>query len=157
MAPPGIGTDREIGGYISGLVLLIMLSAFDFFDNYNEAYEKLSRWVSNQKILIEGAEMIDFVTVLGDSMQGFFLYCFLMLVIVVWHYLYYHYETKSIYLMKRLPNHVEIHKRAWTLPMLGVAATLLAAFVMLVLYFEIYMIATPKQCITPEQWSKIWR
>ena len=37
MAPPGIGTDREIGGYISGLVLLVMLSAFDFFDNYNEA------------------------------------------------------------------------------------------------------------------------
>ena len=101
--------------------------------------------------------MIDFVTVLGDSMQGFFLYCFLMLAIVVWHYLYYHYETKSIYLMKRLPNRVEIHKRAWTLPMLGVAATLLAAFVMLVLYFEIYMIATPKQCITPEQWLKIWR
>ena len=40
----------------------------------------------------------------------------------------------------------------------GVAALcLLAAFVVLLLYFGYYMIATPEQCLTPDQWQKIWR
>lgn len=157
VAPPGIGTDWEIKGYLTGLVLFVIMSAIDFIGNYNEAYSDLYHWLFGRQVMIAGAVMPDFVAILDDSLRGFFLYCFLMLAVVVWHYLYYYNGPKSIYLMKRLPNRLEIHKRAWVLPLLGVAATLLAAFVMLVIYFEIYMIVTPKQCITPGQWSKIWR
>ena len=156
VAPPGIGTDWEIRAYISGLVLLFLLS-FQFFGDYNEAYSELYQWKNGHQVLREGAMMADFAVVLGDSLRSFFLYAFVNLGVVIWHYRYYHYGTKSIYLMKRLPNRMEIHKRAWTLPLLGAVGSLLAAFAILVLYFEIYMIVTPKQCIAPGQWQNIWR
>lgn len=156
VAPPGIGTDREIGTYISGLVMFLVFS-FSFFGNYNEAFSELYHWKNGHQVLREGAVMKDFITLVEGSLGGFVWYSISMLFVVVWHYMYYHYGTKSIYLMRRLPNRMEIHKRAWTLPLLGAAGSLLAAFVILVFYFEIYMIVTPKQCIAPGQWQNIWR
>jgi len=56
-----------------------------------------------------------------------------------------------------LKNPMEIHRRAWVIPLIGIMVTLLIAFVVMVLYFEFYMIVTPKQCIAPGQWREIWR
>lgn len=156
MAPPGIGTDWKLSWYFIGLVL-VFLPSLRFIGNYNDAFSELYQWEFDKQVLIKGVVMKDFVTVLGDSLQSFFLYCLVLLGAVAWHYIYYHYKTKSIYLMKRLPNRFELHKRAWTLPLVGIVVTLFVAFVLLVIYFEIYMLVTPKQCIAPGQWSKIWR
>jgi len=52
---------------------------------------------------------------------------------------------------------MELHKRAWTLPLLGIGITLLAAFLVMLLYFWIYLLVTPQECIAPGQWQRIWR
>ena len=150
MAPPGIGTDWEIGRYLSGLTFALIMS-FQFFGNYNEAYSEFCDQMAKQ------AYIADFAEVLGGSLDWFYLYSVIVLCMVVRYYLYYRKDSKSIYLMKRLPNRFELHKRAWALPLLGMLVTLLAAFVVLVVYFEIYMIVTPRVYIAPEQWQKIWR
>lgn len=155
-APPGIGTDRELGGFISGLVVVCLIS-LNFFNRYANARALLYRMQGSKRVLIEGAVMTDFSVVLGDSLNSFGFLCVLLLGVVVWHYLCYWQGSKSIYLMKRLPNRFEIHKRAWTLPLLAIAVTLVVAFLVMFLYFEFYMIATPKQCIAPGQWQNIWR
>ncbi|MBO5352843.1 MAG: hypothetical protein J6A77_06050 [Lachnospiraceae bacterium] len=156
-APPGMDTDRQINGYLTGLFLMLLFSV-DYFVRYQNAWRGLFYWPEEgEKILIPGAVMPDFSEMLGESLRGFFLYCLILLAAVVWNYLYYYQGSRSIYLMKRLPNPMERHKRAWVLPLLAVGLTLAAAFVVLVLYFEFYMIVTPKQCIAPGQWHKIWR
>lgn len=155
-APPGIGTDKELGRFILWLVVAWFFS-FGFFKNYAEARALLYHVQGTRRVLIEGAVMTDFSVLLGDSLQCFGFLSILLLSVVIWHYLYYRQGSKSIYLMKRLPNRWEIHKRAWTLPLLAIAVTLMAAFLVLLFYFEIYMIATPKQCIAPGQWRNIWR
>lgn len=155
-APPGIGTDKELKCFIGGLMGAWALS-LRFFKNYAEASALLYYDPGTKRVVTEGAVMTDFTVVLGDSLICFKVLCVFFLCVVAWHYLYYRLDGKSIYLMKRLPNRWEIHKRAWTLPMLAVLATLAAAFVMLLFYYEIYMIATPKQCIAPGQWQNIWR
>jgi len=155
-APPGIGTDKELSGFIGGLLGSWALS-LRFFINYREARELLYHIQNGKRVLIEGAVMTDFSVVLGNSLMCFKVFCVFLLCVVVWHYLYYRSDSKSIYLMKRLPNRWEIHKRAWILPLLAIAATLLAALVVMLLYYWIYMVATPKQCIAPGQWQNIWR
>ena len=81
----------------------------------------------------------------------------LVLGFIVYHYLYYRQGSKSIYLMKRLPSKHELHKRAIALPMLAILGCLVAALIVMLLYFAIYMLATPKQCLLPNQWQKLWR
>jgi len=154
-APPGLDTDGEIRGLIGGLVLALCLS-FSFIGKYNDAYSELYRWY-NGKYKLSGEMMIDFAELIEGCLGGFYLLCFVCLATVVWHYLYYYQGSKSIYLMKRLPNRMEIHKRAWTLPLLGIGITLLAAFLVMLLYFWIYLLVTPQECIAPGQWQRIWR
>ncbi len=148
MAPPGIGTDGEIGRYLSGLVFALLMS-IEFFFNY-------SKEEVHDQIMSVGY-VPDFTEVLGGSLDWFYLYSFIVLCMVIRYYWYYQKDSKSIYLMKRLPNRFEFHKRAWTLPLLGMLVTLLVAFVVLVIYFVIYMIVTPNGFIAPGQWQKIWR
>lgn len=156
-APPGMDMDRMVNGYLTGLFLMLLFSV-EYFERYQNAWRGLFYWPDEgEKVLILGAVMPDFVELLGESLRGFFLYCLVLLVVVVWNYLYYYQGSRSIYLMKRLPNRFELHKRAWVLPVAAVGITLLAALVVLVLYFEFYMIVTPKACITPGQWQSIWR
>ena len=73
------------------------------------------------------------------------------------HYSYHYRESKSIYLMRRLSDPWELHRRCLTLPVVGVGLALLVAFVLLMLYFAVYMGVTPEECLTPHQWQKIWR
>lgn len=155
-APPGIGTDRELGGFITGLVTACLIS-LNFFGRYSRAKALLYHVKSSKRVLIDGAVMTDFSIVLGDSLNSFKFLCLLLLGVVVWHYLCYYQDSKSIYLMKRLPNRFEIHKRAWTLPLLAMLVTLITAFVVMFLYYEFYMHATPEQCIAQGQWQNIWR
>lgn len=157
LAPPGIGTDREVGGFFSGLVVALFFS-FGFFGRYSEARAGLFHIQNGKRILMEGAVMPQFSEILGNSLNSFFLYGGIMLFVVIWHYVYYYQGgSKSIYVMKRLPNRWEIHKRAWLLPLLAAVVVVIAAFAVLIVYFEIYMIATPEQCILPGQWQGIWR
>jgi len=154
--PPGIDAGRELRGFLTGLVVAGILS-LNFFQRFSKAKALLYHIQGTKEVLREGAVMTNFSVVLGGSLNRFGFLCVLLLGVLVWHYLYYWQGSKSIYLMKRLPSGMEIHKRAWTLPLLAIAITLVTAFALLLLYYEIYMIATPEQCITPGQWQSIWR
>lgn len=155
-APPGIGVGKELQGFFTGLMVTCLLS-LTFFNRYSNAKALLYYVQGSKRVLKEGAVMTEFSVVLGDSLNSFWFFCFLLSGVVLWHYLCYRQGSKSFYLMKRLPNRFEIHKRAWTLPLLAVAVTVVVALVVLVFYYEFYMIATPKQCIAPGQWQNIWR
>ena len=52
---------------------------------------------------------------------------------------------------------VELHRRCLTLPICAAFGCAVCAFVLLLVYFAIYMLMTPQECLQPEQWYKIWR
>jgi uncharacterized membrane protein YqhA len=87
---------------------------------------------------------------------GFLILALCMLALIVYHYAYHYQGSKSIYLMKRLPNRWEMHRRCITLPLLAALICLIAAIAFLLIYFGIYMVFTPKECLTLGQWQKIW-
>ena len=103
------------------------------------------------------AVMPDFVSILGGCLWGFYLTALVMLAFILVNYTYYRRGTKSIYTMRRLPSRREIHKRSLPLPLLAAITVMVLAFIVLMIYYAIYMCATPEQCLRPDQWAKLWR
>ena len=152
-APPGYEVEREVRVFKIGLLLAIgfsLLFLVRYLHTYH--YEKhFSFW-----ILDKDAIMPDFSELISGWLYGFFLLPMVMLAYVPVHYMQYHQESKCIYLMRRLPNPFELHYRCWVIPVACGVVCLLIAFVCLLIYFAVYMLVTPDQCLTPDQWQKIW-
>lgn len=156
LVPPGMEYKPELKFYITGLVCAGLFS-FSFLIRYIDARYALYNHEGYKSVLIDGVKIADFRELLGIALAGFAFVAVCMLGFIVYHYLYYRQGSKSIYLMKRLPDKFELHKRAIALPLLAILGCLVAALILMLLYFALYMLATPKQCLLPNQWQKLWR
>jgi uncharacterized membrane protein YqhA len=101
--------------------------------------------------------MPDFIDIFEGSLGGYFILSLCMLLLIALRYAYYYQNSKSIYLMKRLPDKFELHRRCIILPVMAALSCAVIAFLVLLLYFGHYMLFTPDACLTPGQWAKIWR
>ena len=155
-APPGISVPAELKCIGAGLGGSALFSWF-FLTKWQDAKERLYSGPSNARILIEGAIMPDFDDILGPYLYGFFIVALCMLALAVWHYSYHHQGgSNSAYLMRRLPDRWEWHRRCLAIPVTAALLSLLLAFLFLCLYYWVYMTFTPSICLTPDQWQKIW-
>jgi putative exporter of polyketide antibiotics len=155
-APPGMELSFHRNLFEIGLVVAFLYS-LKFLTRFSRLRSLLYDWDETGKTLREGAEMADFAYIVDGALLIFYILAFAMLMTAILNYAYHRQGSRSIYLMKRLPNRWELHRRCLTIPLVSAALCLLAAFVVLLLYFGYYMIATPEQCLTPDQWQKIWR
>lgn len=155
-APLGLDAAAGLRWYGWGLFAAAGYSLTFFIRYLNERgdlyYNKLGR-----QVLWDGVVMPDFVQVLGDALGGFAVLAAGCVGFAVYCYLAHRQGSKSIYTMRRLPARWELHRRCLTLPAAGLAVCAVTAFVLLLLYYWIYMTATPAQCLTPGQWQKLWR
>jgi len=155
-APPGFPLVSERNTFLLGIGLALLYSfgfLFRFYENINSLYEYIGR----KRVLIPNAVMPDFVQILSDALIGFGIVGIGMLLFIGIHYLYHYQHSKSIYLMRRLPDRFELHRRCLTLPLLAAFACIIILLLVLFLYFAIYMLTTPKGCLAPNQFEKIWR
>lgn len=123
---------------------------------YFNAHSNLYGYEGTKRVLLTDAVMPDMGTLIGSALVGFLIIALCMLAMIVYHYAYHLQDSKSIYLMRRLPNRWELHRRCLTLPLLAIVICLLVAVILLLIYYGIYTIATPGECLTPHQWQKIW-
>jgi hypothetical protein len=154
--PPGVDYHIEIKWISTGLLIGFLYSC-GFFIRFFNARNALFIWDGTKRFLDKSAVMPDFITILGRSLSGFLLLAIGVLAIIAYHYGYHYRGSKSIYLMRRLPSRWELWRRCVTLPVLAAVLCLCIAATLLFIYFGIYMISTPKACLTPEQWQKMWR
>ena len=73
-------------------------------------------------------------------------YLFLLLT-AIYHYLYFFQNTKSIYLMRRLPGRGKLFRACVQAPLLGMAACAVMMVLLCLLYYVIYLLAVPKECL----------
>ena len=154
--PPGVDAAAECRHLILWLSLAAAFS-LGTLANYLSAYNDLFEIVAGRRYLIEGAVIENFYRLTGVYFQGFTLLVPAILGLAVFHYAYYRRESMSIYLMKRLPDRAERHRRALTLPLLAIAATALLAALLRLIYFAVYLLATPKICLPDDVWQQLWR
>jgi len=115
---------------------------------------------TSKRILVEGRMIEDFFELAEPCLAGFELVLVMLAGMVLYHYLSYYLGGKPIYTMMRLPNPWERHIRVWAAPILGAAAIVFLAAIVLGLYLALYWIATPDVCIPDGQWIRflrIWR
>ena len=157
-SPPGKDMKSESFAYTLMLVLSSIFS-LGFFVGYREARAMLYEYdrLNNKYFLRENAVIADFNSITEITFMGFIILSVVSFVFIIFRYTYYRQDSMSIYLMKRLPDRFEIHKRALIIPVILSSGSLICAFVIRSIYFLIYVIATPKQCLPLDVWQQLWR
>lgn len=156
-APPGLNLKPEIKFFAAGLVLAVLYS-FLFFERYLSARADLYiySYSSSTRVLLPDAVMPDFYILLEHYWAGLAVLAVCMLALIIYHYVYHRQDSKSIYLMRRLPSRWELHRRCLTLPLIAILICLLTAIILLLLFYGTYNVFTPKECLMPHQWQKLW-
>ena len=84
---------------------------------------------------------------LAGQYGGLFVPYFLFLAIMAaLHYAYYHRDTKSIYLMRRLPRRDVLVGSCIRVPLLGTAVGILAQMMLGLIYYGSYLLVMPGEC-----------
>ena len=145
-APLGIDVSVELSGYIFGLVVAT-IQTWLFFYNYAQALGNLYTVRASKRVLIEGAIIQDFETLL----KGVFVFATIMCVTTLlragYYYMYHYQGSKMMYLMRRLPDKWELHRRCLTLPITGAVLWMVWVWLLRMIYFAIYILCTPSQCL----------
>ena len=149
-APPGYNIDFDIRFSLWGLFIAFLYS-LTFIYKYLGARSNLF-YGDEIKLIVPGAIMPGFLSIMGKSMWGFMILAVVMLEFVFMHYLYFRQGSMSIYLMKRLPDGKFIHRCCWTLPLLGIVLCVVTAAIVLALYYLIYVGCTPDECLSAGYW-----
>ena len=155
-APLGINVRSEWQGYVAGLAVAVVYSMI-YLLRYFNARENLYEWTLKGRELVEGAMMPDFAELMDGTLLVFLAIALTMMGLVIYHYIYHRLDTKSYYVMRRLPSRWELHLRCLTLPMIGLLICGAAALIMIIIYYWIYMGCTPEECLMPGQWGRFWR
>ena len=159
MTPPGFEWRPTVNWSLAGIVLCTVISIFRFLKQYGDARRSL-KWVTVRKYITaieEGEIMSSFSWVMNGVMAPFAYLMIVILLLTIFHYLYYYHGSKSIYLMKRLPKRSEIHRRSLSLPLALVAACLVVIVLLTVIYYGWYFLWVPDRCIMPGQLSHFLR
>ena len=157
-APPGMSLWRERAVFWSLLAVAVWYSLRFFstfqwhLQNVQDRLETYDAW---------GVDMRVNMTDLSDLLEGKFalfgvviLFC---LIAIGARYRYYHQGSKSIYLMRRLPDRSEWHRSCLVQPLLRIALVLVVMTVLLLIFYTVYMNQVPEECLQPNQWQKLWR
>ena len=107
--PPGMNIAGERVLFVVGLVISFLYST-TFLWRY---VLELSSWYSLSGVnMMEGKfVMASFLELLGNGLVGFRVMAIAVFSFSILHYIYFEQGSKSIYLMKRLPDGKELYKR----------------------------------------------
>lgn len=156
-APVGYDWRHELRYFAGGLIAALLYS-LGFPVRLSSARNLLyvTSPLTGKRVLREGMMMQDFAELIGKCLLAFPLVALMMAVFGVLHYASHRRGSRSDYTMRRLPDPWELHRRCLTIPVCSVLICLIAGFAMLLVYYGIYMLTTPPECLTPGQWAKLW-
>ena len=150
LTPPGYDASVELGWLALGGMIAFIYSLCAFAGELG----KQLRWLGKNP----GDRMMPyFAEILGSSLWGFVILAVIALLLIPVHAGYWYQGSRSIYLMRRLPQKGELLRRTAGLPVLIAAAALAAALALLLVYFAIYCLVTPDANQPDGQWAALMR
>ncbi len=145
--PPGYDCVKEWILIILWFIVCTILSFWLFVENLYQAKRSLYTYWYGERKLIEGAIVKPFVSLM-EGYHIFFIPMFIFLLIMaVYHYIYYYQDTKSIYVMRRLSSKKYIIKSCIEGPLIVAVTGAAAILILCLLYFLIYILAIPSVCM----------
>lgn len=146
-APPGIYLTAEIRYYIVTMIVGTIWSLFCYLHAYLRERSDLFEWQNKQWVLMKGSVMEPFTELTEEIFTLFGIALIYTVIIAVYHYLYHYQGSKMMYLMRRLPDKWELHRRCLVLPIAGFCITIVYMLLLKALYYVIYLVFTPHQCL----------
>ena len=123
-------------------------SSLAFLSTYMQAYDNLFHHQGAfRSSLRTGAMMPGFFELLSGSELLFMILCAIMPFWAIYHYRLHFGTSKSIYLMSRLPDRWDLHRRCLTFPVVGFVSALSLQGLLGCIYWLIYIFVTPRQCL----------
>lgn len=164
--PPGFDWEKELSWMRVALICAVVFGSFLFLirlgvsisNLYEQKWEPAANggYVSAGIVLKEDAVMREVSVLLAQTRVGFALIGVLLVMMVVSHYRYYRQGSMSIYLMKRLPNGREYHRRNLSFILILAAVSLAVMVVMSLTHYGIYLLFTPKGCLPNGHGLNFW-
>lgn len=143
--PPGYEYEKERNAAILLLGIGITFS-LQFFRSLYQTWEALYVYTDRARVLREDAVAAPF----GKLVTGHWgLYVPLLMFLAAmagYHYLYYYRDTRSIYLMRRLPGRWTVLKSCAAGPLLGMGLTAVILSLLYLMYYGMYLLVIPKSC-----------
>ena len=153
LLPPNVNAEQVKGWIIALLTITTLMCGILLLCSYPEDYRELFlRWGTEYQTLRPGAIIPEFdryairtVYVIGGALL-------LTLACTALLYSSYYQGSRSIYLMRRLPDGRRILRRQiWSVPLRVMVLLLLLGVVMLAASWLVWRFVTPEQCLpTPE-------
>lgn len=149
--PPGYDKQKECRQLFFSLLAGIIFS-FRCIAMYYEAYDDLLVWkVENgfgvEKVVRQGAKIVPFEEIISYNFMMLWLVLFLLIITVLKHYLYYTKGSKSIYLVRRIPDKRYVWRTCVLGPLIGMGITLAVIGILRLVYWLIYIGVTPVECL----------
>ena len=146
LVPLGRDGVGEAVAILKGLIGCGALAIFWFFLNYFNYYNRLFRTWAGEKILADHARMAPFSQVVGGSFVGFWILAVVLVGLGIHHRALHTQGSRSIDLLRRLPDRWEGFRRCWGLPLLALAVTAALALALLGSFWLFYDWKTPAAC-----------
>ena len=95
-------------------------------------------------------------SLIRHRLSGFWVYLLVCGFNAVANYASFSRQTKSIYVMKRLPSAKELHVRCLTIPAVACAVGFLVSLILLAIFAAVYYHGVPARCMPPAETLQIW-
>ena len=156
-SPPGMPLKAETAVFGVCMVLSVLWSVFWFLDEYFWDRSSLFSTIGDPGGFYMIRYMTEFRTLVQGRFIGFAVTAAIVLGFIVFRYAYLYRGSKSVYLIRRLPEKAPVLKRILLIPLAELLLCGIAAFLLLLMHYVIYITATPKECLPPDQWKLLWR
>lgn len=147
ITPVGVDLDNILKLYVVllGVSICSSFHFFEFLDLWKHYQEQTSADITTELLLSSFLKHL-----------GFFPFLFLWCIFLVGYHYFYHFQgSKSIYLMKRLPQKGEFIKRLVTLPIFLFCLTTVLMSIYMVFYYQIYLIVMENTQTEENLWGII--
>lgn len=154
--PPGARIEWEIPLYslMFGFCIGGELSFFILFWNkHAELYDTHA----GIRILHPGRLMPTLTSLVSGLLLWFWVLAFGCIGLAILHYASFYRESRSIYVMKRVPSRAELHVRCLTFPVLTIVIALIVSYVLFRICVWYYFRHTPEPCIPDHVIPSFWR
>lgn len=155
LLPLGINLERA-NSLLGGCICLGVAEHMLFFFTYKSNFDRITESLKGVS-LAPGMEMPYFWDMQKNTYWGYIIAVLLVIFVqAYWNYSYYNKKTKSVYVMKRLPDKKEYMRTVWGAPFVEAACILGIMIVHVLVDACIYIFVTPDIAFHADYMSKMF-
>ncbi len=157
ICPPGIDVKKELLFYGGAALLFIVLFSMSFLLDLGNILENRIFYTHlGQRLIRPGAVMPGFGEMMVHRFMAYWSYLCLCLGMAAGHYRYFS-ASHSVYVMKRIRDPRELHRRCLELPLIAAAVGLVLVIILTGVYRAVYLAKVPAVCLPARDVFDFWR